>query len=187
MRILLLTILFAGAFKVFSHKEENPNRIDSIRVKLGAPKRVNRSPAVLPVERARVEESDPPETGEGFVDEEPAQLTAGEHYTDGEGPGEDSWPVELKDMLLRLEPVDGEEIYQAYQAEQDAYQSELDALMTEKQQKTSEEGAAEMDHQLTQLDSKHEEKLKVIFGDHYEAIREHQQEFLEAGSAESYQ
>jgi hypothetical protein len=93
---------------------------------------------------------------------------------------EEGWNNELKEMLGRLEPADGENIHKAYVSEQESYQAELDALMSEKQQKTTEEATQEVEQLIGQLDQKHQEKLKEIFGAHYEAVRDGYESYMDS-------
>ena len=51
--------------------------------------------------------------------------------------------------------------------------------MSEKQQKTGEEGL-EIDQMIAQLDEKHQAKLKDILGAHYEAVRDHYDQYMES-------
>jgi len=87
-------------------------------------------------------------------------------------------------MLNRLEPVDGDNIHKTYLEEQQNYQSMLDNLMNDKEQKTSHEAVLEVDQLISQLDQKHQERLKEILGTHYEAIRDHYEEYLETSLRE---
>lgn len=154
--------------------------MDTVKVKMGAPKRISRSPAVLPFNKDEISApvTEREETPEAMVElAEPAESN--EHFTDAAASSEDIWLTELKELLQRLEPIDGEEIYQTYLAQQESYQSELDGLLSEKQQKTTEDSVTEMEQQISQLDLKHEEKLKEVFGIHYDTIQEHHQEFME--------
>jgi t-SNARE complex subunit (syntaxin) len=60
----------------------------------------------------------------------------------------------------------------------------LDNLMSDKNLKTSKEAELEVDQLITQLDQKHQERLKEILGTHYEAIRDQYEEYLESSQRE---
>lgn len=177
MRILCLTILFLAPLYYFQHNEvpESPE-IDSVKLKMGAPKRA-------PAEKKASQILAAPAPVKGVeVVEQPELLT--DTPEDGEevhwNDLEEGWNTELKDMLGRLEPADGEEIYKNYMKEQETYQTELEALMNEKQQKTSDEAALEIDQLIVQLDNKHQDRLKDILGAHYEAVRDQYQQFMDS-------
>lgn len=186
MRILLLTILFVAPYYYFTHEEEviKPE-IDSIKVKLSGPDRTERILTVAPtpvVEEAAREEEAPEEVIPEVADSVETDL---EHVQEVElSDIEEGWNTELKDMLNRLEPMEGEGIHKSYLAEQESYQAELDALLNEKQQKTTDDAALEVEHLIGQLDSRHQEKLKEILGAHYEAVRDHYEDFMDAAPAD---
>ncbi len=184
MRILLLTILFAApVYFLTLEKEMVKPEIDSIRVKLSGPDRTERILTVKePVAVAEGSSEDAtdvkPEIGETFD-------TDLEHVEEVElSDIEEGWNNELKDMLSRLEPAEGESIHKSYVSEQENYQAELDALLNEKQQKTTDEAALEVEHLIGQLDVRHQEKLKEILGAHYEAVRDHYEDFMDATPAD---
>lgn len=185
MRILFLTILIATPVYLFTHEEEVVKpEIDSIKIKLSSPDRTERiltvkEPVVAPESDAgEVIEEVKPDIGE-------SSETDLEHVEEIELTDiEEGWTNELKDMLGRLEPADGEMIHKSYLAEQESYQVELDALLNEKQQKTTDEAALEIEHLIGQLDQSHQEKLKEILGAHYEAVRDHYEDFMDAYPAD---
>ncbi len=189
MRILLLTILFAAPVYLFTRESEKPEgpAIDAIKLKMGAPDRAVpptpipdvetpvSAPVVAPVEesnsRAPADVEDPEEASAEEEGEVP-EVIAAEPAS--------SWNDELKSTLGRLEPAEGEAIFNSYANEQKIYQAELDALKTEKEQKTSDLAASEVDQLISQLEGKHQERLKGILGPHYEAVRDQYQDYLEA-------
>ncbi len=194
MRIILLTILFVTSFYYFRGTSETKeiSEIDSIKLKMGAP------------DRFVVEESRPTErllTVEEPVTRGPAvdeglELPDEEYSEDPQVNGivsdlehveevelqdvEEGWNTELKGMLSRLEPMDGEAIHNTYLQAQESYQAELNALMDEKQQKETEEEALEIEQLIGQLDYNHQERLKEILGAHYEAVRDHYQYYMDS-------
>ncbi len=92
---------------------------------------------------------------------------------------EQAWQGELKDILVRLEPEDGEVIYNAYIAENENYQSEIEALSQEKN-KGGRGVAGEFESIMGQVEKKHEDRLKELLGGHYEEVQQHHQEFMES-------
>lgn len=184
----MLTILFVAPVWYFTRDEavEAPEKIDSIKLKMGAPERTER---LLTVQKD-IHETTETESQEAAADEDesPSEENA-ERSPEGEMDHveevqwtdlEEGWNNELKSMLGRLEPADGDEIYKTYMKEQEAYQAELDSLMNEKQQKTSDEAISEIDQLISQLDSKHQDRLKDILGAHYEAVRDQYQQYMES-------
>jgi hypothetical protein len=192
MRIIVLTLLFLAPLYYFNLEEKTPSpEIDSIKVKISAPDREER---LLTTDKARgpqnpsaVQESTSA-ASEEETDEE-GTPEASSTFSDLEHAGEvelrdleADWNSELKEMLLRLEPMDGEEIHRSYLQEQENYQNELNALLDEKQQKTDEQEIVEIEYMIGQLDFLHQEKLKEILGAHYDAIRDHYDYFMESTS-----
>lgn len=194
MRIIALSILIAGSY-YFLTKEETKvsgrqvDSIDSIKVKMAANDR-DRVERILTVDKPKL---NPDEAGSSVSSpdessEEPqGEVSSGAEYGDLEhveevqlNDLEEGWNTELKEMLGRLEPAEGENIHKAYLSEQESYQAELDALMSEKQQKTTEEASQEVEQLIGQLDQKHQEKLKEIFGAHYEAVRDGYESYMDS-------
>lgn len=190
MRILLLTILIFTPVYFYTREEEAVvPEIDAVKLKMGAPDRAER---ILTVEKTKEEEA--PELHSESSEGPSREITSedeGSYDSDLEQVEEvqwtdleEGWNNELKSMLGRLEPADGDEIYKTYMKEQEAYQAELDSLMNEKQQKTSDEAINEIDQLIGQLDSKHQEKLKDILGAHYEAVRDQYQQYMDSAEDE---
>lgn len=190
MRIILLTILFTGSY-YFLTKEDKviTPEIDQIKLKMGAPERdhVERILTIPKQKEVKIEaevaETPVEENDRSFVsssEEGDLEHVEEVQLTDLEA----GWNNELKDMLLRLEPAEGEEIHRSYIAEQEAYQAELDALMNEKQQKTTDEAIQEVEQLISQLDHKHQDRLKEIFGAHYEAVRDGYESYMDSATPE---
>lgn len=195
MRIILLTIAFTATFYYLKTSPDKPVRseIDSIKLKMGAPHReitaeVPKTERLLTVEEpindrslAVEEGSEIPE--EDLVDspEETAAVSDLEHVEEVQiHDVEAGWNNELRGMLSRLEPMEGEAIHQTYLSAQEAYQNELNALMDEKQRKDTDEEAMEIEHMIGQLDYNHQQRLKDILGAHYEAVRDHYQYYMDS-------
>lgn len=189
MRIIVLSILFAGSY-YFLTKEETKimPEIDSVKLKMSANDR-DRTERILTVDKPKLNAE---ESSATFGSEEPSEEPQGEVSSGAEHGDlehveevqlndlEEGWNNELKEMLGRLEPAEGENIHKAYLSEQESYQAELDALMSEKQQKTTEEASLEVEQLIGQLDQKHQDKLKEIFGAHYEAVRDGYETFMDS-------
>ncbi|MFP5384929.1 MAG: hypothetical protein ACLGHN_02535 [Bacteriovoracia bacterium] len=192
MRIILLTLLFLAPLYYFNREEKSSTpEIDSIKVKISAPDREER---LLTTDRPLNPRTSSLVESSSAVSEESEEQSAPEvssTFSDLEQAGEvelrdleADWNGELKEMLLRLEPMDGEEIHRSYLQEQENYQSELNALLDEKQQKTEEQEIVEIEYMIGQLDFLHQERLKEILGAHYDAIRDHYDYFMESTSYE---
>ena len=191
MRILILTILFFSGFYYFSSDNEvasNPVRsksqVDSIKVKSSAPDRAERILTSKKVETPAPSTASEPDS---TVGREISSAEEEEDYTHEddrveEVPATDldqAWNHELKDVLNRLEPAEGDNIHKSYMAELESYKTEMEALMSEKQN-LGPEAAIEAEQTISQLDQKHEDNLKEIFGAHYDAVRDHYQEYMQS-------
>ncbi len=191
MRILTLTILFFSAIYYLNKGPEdlNPNA-DTLVLKQSAPDRAER---ILTVDKPKLL----PDSEEVVSDlqQNEAQDEANEEVSDSDeemdraeevqiSEIEEGWSSELKSVLNRLEPVEGDNIHKTYLEEQQNYQNMLDNLMNEKGLKTSNEASLEVDQMITQLDQKHQERLKEILGTHYEAIRDQYEEYIETSQRE---
>lgn len=195
MRIFLLTILFVGSYYFLTKEEEKiVPQIDAVKLKMGAPDR-DRIERILTVEKPILTAEEAALTSGDFPEDKPLEsepeVSENPEHGDLEhveevqlNDLEEGWNNELKEMLSRLEPAEGEEIHKSYLSEQESYQAELDALMNEKQQKTTEEASLEVDQLISQLDQRHQEKLKEIFGAHYEAVRDGYESFMDSAEPE---
>lgn len=195
MRIIILTILFVTSFYYFGGDPETQeiSEIDSIKLKMGAPDRVAveevpKTERLLTVDEPVITRELAVEEGSEFPEEEydsevqvNGVVSDLEHVEEVELQDiEQGWNSELKDMLSRLEPMEGEAIHDAYLEAQESYQAELNALLDEKQQKETETEALEIEHMIGQLDYNHQERLKEILGAHYEAARDHYQYYMDS-------
>lgn len=185
MRIFILTFLLVAPFLYFRESKNTSSepQIDAIKTKMGAPERVapdrilTLKPSETPAAPADSEAGTEVVADASASSDDEADL---EHIEEVSLPDlEEGWNTELKSMLSRLEPVDGENMFNSWKSEQESYQAEMDALMSEKQQKTGEEGL-EIDQMIAQLDEKHQAKLKDILGAHYEAVRDHYDQYMES-------
>jgi hypothetical protein len=196
MRILFLTVLFLSPLYFFSTSPDQGHEVDTIAIKASAPDRIER---ILTVEPPRKSVS--PETTESPAFSTEADEDSTEFLSDEEGDRspaasatleeveevqmsdiEESWHGELKQILNRLEPADGDDIHRSYLQEQESYKVMIDGLMSEKSSMTTQEASEEIEQMIQQLDYKHQEKLKEILGPHYEAVRDSYDEFMESSS-----
>lgn len=191
MKILLLAILVALPFYYFTKdKTTRPDdRIDSIKLKMGAPNRTKEVKVVdLVADVNSADDELQKDAISDIADDEqseagPSMLAANEDEVEVNDI-EEGWDAELKEMLDRLEPAESESIYKAYTQEKEAYQAELDSLLSEKNQKTSDESVREIEELVSQLDLKHQDRLKDILGAHYEAVRDGYEAYMESASPE---
>jgi|GEM_PF-1621723 hypothetical protein len=191
MRILTLTILFFSAIYYLNKGPEDTNsNADTLVLKQSAPDRAERiltvdKPKVLPDSEEVVsdlQQNDTQDETEEEVSDSDEEMDRAEEVQISEI--EEGWNSELKSVLNRLEPVEGDSIHKTYLEEQQNYQNMLDNLMNEKGLKTSNEATLEVDQLITQLDQKHQERLKEILGTHYEAIRDQYEEYIENSQRE---
>ncbi len=191
MRILTLTILFFSAIYYLNKGPEDTNsNADTLVLKQSAPDRAERiltvdKPKVLPDSEEVVsdlQQNDTQDENEEEFSDSDEEMDRAEEVQISEI--EEGWNSELKSVLNRLEPVEGDSIHKTYLEEQQNYQNMLDNLMNEKGLKTSNEASLEVDQMITQLDQKHQEKLKEILGTHYEAIRDQYEEYIENSQRE---
>jgi hypothetical protein len=188
MRIIVLSILFAGSY-YFLTKEDAKilPEIDSVKLKMSANDH-DRVERILTVDKPKLSPEEAAGASEEVILDKPVgEVSSGAEYADLEhveevqlNDLEEGWNNELKEMLTRLEPAEGETIHKSYLSEQESYQAELDALMSEKQQKTTEEASLEVEQLIGQLDQKHQDKLKEIFGAHYEAVRDGYEHYMDS-------
>jgi hypothetical protein len=192
MRILSLTILFFSAIYYLNQEPTvSDSNADTLVIKQSAPDRAERiltvdKPKLLPESDEVVSDLQESATSK---EEDSEEATDNEENLDGAeeiqiSEIEEGWNSELKSVLNRLEPVEGDTIHKSYLEEQQNYQSMLDNLMSDKDLKTSNEAELEVDQLITQLDQKHQERLKEILGTHYEAIRDQYEEYLESSQRE---
>lgn len=191
MRILTLTILFFSAIYYLNKGPEDTNsNADTLVLKQSAPDRAERiltvdKPKVLPDSEEVVsdlQQNDTQDENEEEFSDSDEEMDRAEEVQISEI--EEGWNSELKSVLNRLEPVEGDNIHKTYLEEQQNYQNMLDNLMNEKGLKTSNEASLEVDQMITQLDQKHQERLKEILGTHYEAIRDQYEEYIENSQRE---
>lgn len=191
MRIFLLTLILMSSF-YYLNRSQSPEApsIDSIKVKISAPDRVERiltveDPVIVSAEEAQMLQETEEEVPEQGAEEVSNVVSDLEHVEDVQiNDLEEGWSNELKEMLSRLEPMEGETIHTSYLQELESYQTELNVLLDEKHQKENPEEAQEIEYMIGQLDLRHQERLRDIFGAHYEAVRDHYEYFMETASGQ---
>jgi hypothetical protein len=72
------------------------------------------------------------------------------------------WRDQLKELLFELDPVNGESIYSAYQAETNAFETELENLAQSQH--------TDSEYLMGELEARHHEKLRQIFGPFYRDV-----------------
>jgi hypothetical protein len=104
------------------------------------------------------------------VVEEQAPLIESVSIADNEI--EEEWHQELKNLMIRLEPEEGEAMFDAYVKEVSAHKAELAAL--------SGEGVEMSDELLNEINRKSEARLDEILGTHSEEVNQFLGEFVDA-------
>lgn len=186
-----MTILLLAPYWYFNQPRTPIGpQIDAIKMKLGAPERTAPE-RILTTEFNSPEVSSESAVVETATDEEEEENALAvyretnlEEVEAVSLPDvEESWNTELKSMLLRVEPLEGEQIFKSWQTQQESYHAEMDALLNEKQQR-KENDSMEIDQLIQQLEEKNQSKLKDILGAHYEAVLDHYDDFMEASETE---
>jgi hypothetical protein len=193
MRIIFLSIIMF----VFLYQYRESNRplpqMDAIKLKLGAPKRIpsliKKEEKLTPsdeVEVSTVEQSpaqeEPKIHDEVSEEDHDLAMETTESEQVDEAPSEEvdhqekSWQEELGQVISQLEPENAEEIFNSYVSERENFQSSLEDLV-KNQQKNQ-----DLEFLISELENQHEERVKDIFGRHYEEIKEHHTKFLEIES-----
>lgn len=195
MRILTLVILFTAGFYYFIPRHDAGEEIDILKVKVSAPERtVAQEP--LPVERPkkvptpvieieedepRVEENAPEEYAERFSHADAAAAAVEVEHFSEEGTPEDEleagWNQELRESLMMLEPDRAEDMYYAYESEKKALLADFEQMVQQFQH------SPDLEYMLRELEQKHDERLKEIFGRHYEEINALRSSYLEYRSS----
>lgn len=189
MRIVALSIIIFASLYAFLPGKKEGVEIDDIKVKLSAPSRQEKSlvrpqpmvaPASGPVEETGQVEADEESSGEGSDSDIGATPSEDDQVThvdeSAESDQEKHWQDELSQVLVNLEPEFGEEIFNSYVNERNGFQGSLEELIRSNQKNQ------DLDELIGELESRHEEKVKEIFGRHYEEIKAHETKFLESES-----
>jgi len=183
MKIIGLSLLIFSAFYYFWPKTKLVAEVDMLKVKSSAPVRMKKHVAtnIKKVTSSTAVDSESA-MDEEYSEEEPP--VSGEHEENVEhfdeprvNDIEKGWQEELREVLTKLEPDQGKEIFNAYVNEKDSQQAELDALVQESQKR------GDLEYLIDELEAKHEEKVKEIFGNYYEEIKARQETFIESASS----
>lgn len=199
MRIILLTILIILPVYYLKHEDSKKSpKIDAIKLKSSAPERAERILTVEQVNSSKMSAAIQSDSGEQenihSIDDEDVEqshreslLEEVEEIEEVEqveevqiSEVEENWNNELKDILNRLDPIQGDEIHSSYIQEQESYKAMMQSLVSEKEQKTSEEALSEIDNLISQLEDKYQEKIRSILGPHYDAVNELHDEYLQS-------
>lgn len=186
MRILSLIVLFTASFYFFLPERPSENEIDILKVKISAParevkpqmpvKKTQIAPVVAVSERKEIDQQS---TSFSYYQEEGflSEAAEVEHFADDDGTSaeevEAGWNHELRESLAFLEPEYAEDIFHAYESEKNSYQAEFDLLIKEHQKNHN------LDFMISDLELRHEERLKEIFGRHYEEIKALRASYIE--------
>lgn len=187
MRILALSAMALLSLYTFFPAKEDGIQIDDIKMKISAPGR--KTPEILPkraienfvpedikLENDSNASEEPSTEADVSVDEVGDEVTHVEE-TAPENDQEKAWQDELGQKLAGLEPPEyGEEIFNSYVNEKNGFQSSLDELIRNNQK------SQDLEFLISELETKHEERVKEIFGRHYEEIKSRETEFLESES-----
>lgn len=141
---------------------------DSLPVRLSAPERVVEDVVTL------VSEEDSGQEQEQVTDpaSEENEVPIFETQAISEPDPEAEWQQELKNLLIRLEPENGEAIFEAYINESNNHKMELDALHREQ--------AEPSDELLYELDRRSEARMEEILGPHSEEVNQYLSEYFKA-------
>lgn len=179
-RIAFLSILFFAGLYTLRPKSENPIQIDAIKSKMSAVKKLAPTEAKFSQIKLRqsaaistnIEESLDEESHSAEVPEEYSEVDSEAAVEEGEIPWDEiktGWRDHLRNLLSELDPLNGEDIFNAYMTENASYEAEMENL--------AKDDSAEGESQMGQLETHHEERLKEILGSHYQEVTDHHQQY----------
>ncbi len=186
-----LFIVFFLALYTFLPRRQKGVTIDSIKTKLSAIQ--NSRPLQKQMALTQIQSKNNDETSDAEVEpeissnEDEAEIQVAQ-ASDSSVPWEElqkGWENDLKDTLIRLEPEDGEVIFNAYLQEKENHQTELDNLFQDKSAGVDKTRApsdvpSDFDQMVGQVDQKHQERLKEILGAHFDEINKRHDEYEES-------
>jgi hypothetical protein len=188
MRVLILTGLFLVGFLYFRKSETTPIQ-DSLSSQVSAIKRIR---PTLVTSKAIIE----PEAKVSFVDEASPIIEEDEVIDQSQDSFEDQesalpiadleegWSRELKDFLSSVDPEKAEELHAAYYEERKKYADRGgEAFATSEDPELDEDIGprfVETDDKMDQLEKGHQDNLKHIFGEHYEAVQNLHKEYIQS-------
>jgi hypothetical protein len=169
-------------------KTEKPSiqTVDDIKVKASAPTRGHRvlteskpqKPKVNQHESMILEESDLVESEQqiGSSDDDSEDDDERINHSDDNAVFnalEKGWEEHLRETIATLEPDYGQDIFDAYIKEKENYQGQLDAMIKKNQNNQ------DLDQLVEDLEISHEDRVKEIFGVHYDEIKDAQKKLME--------
>lgn len=180
MRILTLSLVFLSLFYYFWPSQKTQVEIDAIKVKVSAPERPARSVAMR--ETISEKGSSPQQRREELAEVEPAISQTPEqnleHYEEVPvNETEKEWHEQLAETLSILEPQHGPAMFEAFMQEKESFQVELDTLIRNNQK------SYDLEYLIEELEFKHEEKIKEIFGAYYEELKFQEAKYMESLSS----
>jgi hypothetical protein len=205
MKILFLTIFFIGLIWWKINPEEgHKSSIDVLKIRQGAPQREIKRQVIkefhqpelnseiqkasnniqdshsknkkksfesiddsVDLEDQYLEETSRELAGE--ISDEVIESESVEKTEDFEG----DFNSEISELLLELDPVFGEEIFLSYNKEREIFQAQIQEIAQ------NDDGSAELESVIHDLENQHEERLKEILGPYYQTVKEHHTKFLE--------
>lgn len=181
MRIIGLFAITLTALYFFNQKERPVSNLDVVKLKMSAIQRLPTATSKPLDAKSESNLLDENLTEESHVsalpdsDEEEAVAEVeneDDEYENAEVPWEElktGWRDHLHNTLSDIDPENGEDIYNAYLAENNNYEAEMAKL----EMNTSDD----VQTLMGQLESRHEEKLKEILGKHYQEVTDQHQQY----------
>jgi hypothetical protein len=191
MRMMSLFIVFFLALYSFLPRRQKGVTIDSIKTKLSAiqnTRPAQKQMALTQIQPEKKNDSNDADNGPVVSSNEDESEIQVAQAADSSVPWEElqkGWENDLKDTLIRLEPEDGEVIFNSYLQEKENHQTELDGLFQDKsagvdKTRAPSEVSTDFDQMVGQVDQKHQERLKEILGAHYDEINKRHDEYEES-------
>jgi hypothetical protein len=180
MRILTLSLAFLSLFYYFWPSQKTQVEIDAIKVQVSAPERPARSVAMR--EPVAQKKSINRQGREELAEVEPAMSSTPEqnleHYEEVPvNEIEKEWHEQLAETLSILEPQHGPVMFEAFMQEKESFQVELDTLIRNNQK------SYDLEYLIEDLEFKHEERIKEIFGAYYEELKFQEGKYMESLSS----
>lgn len=180
MRILTLSLAFLSLFYYFWPSQKAQVEIDAIKVQISAPARTVRSVAMRETISDKRSLNLP--RREELAEAEPSISSTFEqnleHYEEVPvNETEKEWHEHLAETLSILEPQHGPAMFEAFMQEKDSFQVELDNLIRNNQK------SYDLEYLIEELEFKHEERIKEIFGAYYEELKYQEGKYMESLSS----
>jgi len=166
---------------VLSHKDSDRSQIDTVSLRQStfqrtrAPKYIKQSaPSLLISEK--IDDDTPIEHFEED-EEEIVEKSKVRQRAPSSEISEENWNEELFQFLQILDPRQGDQLFEQYQAEKASYVAEVDLLLADKEKFKNEEIVQDIDESLEQLHERYQSRLQEVFGNHYESFKTFEREF----------